>query len=582
LNVGGLLDKVVDQSDYSLCVEVLMSEVDPQSLQGKPPEQASTTEPQSNADVTQKLKMKQQTVREPKGIFVCCDGTGNEFAARNSLDGNSNVVKLYTALKLDNQQVAYYHPGVGTLGDPGKKGLARKWSVVRGLAFGSGFKDNVLDAYRYLMQHYADGDRVYIFGFSRGAYTARALAGLLHGYGLLCRGNEGHIPYAWRMYTQSTETGKKRNEHTIQTDTTFRDTFSHRNFSIHFIGLWDTVSSVGWITTPLRLLDMAENPTIQRVRHAVSIDERRCFYQDNLYGKPMKVDIPFGLVGTPAEAKIPKMQDVLQVWFSGVHSDIGGSYKQSQSGLANIPLKWMIEEAKKAGADFEDERLRMVLGTPGPQEPTPATAALAPIYKKPECDVLHTSLHGIWWLLELFPHRYYDKDDSNAKMRISLGAYRRIPIGSLVHRSVKERFKQASYQPMNISSEDLMDTSAADKGPPSGQDAYLRFEPKKFRDYTLRENSVVVFVVMALQLGLALYLASWLLVWAALHSHPREIMTYVWKEWHVLERFVNSHWFPKFGQIVVLLRTSLIAVVVVLTGRLISFARSRVQAGSVL
>jgi uncharacterized protein (DUF2235 family) len=156
-----------------------MSEVDPQSLQGKPPEEASTAEPQSTAEAPPKCKPKQQTPREPKGIFVCCDGTGNEFAAKDSLNGNSNVVKLYTALKLDNQQVAYYHPGVGTLGDPGKKGLARKWSVVKGLAFGSGFQDNVLDAYRYLMQHYADGDKVYIFGFSRrvhGSGAGRAAA----------------------------------------------------------------------------------------------------------------------------------------------------------------------------------------------------------------------------------------------------------------------------------------------------------------------------------------------------------------------------------------------------------------------
>ena len=549
-----------------------MSEVDPQSLQGKPPEEASTTEPRSNADLTQKSNMKQQ----PKGIFVCCDGTGNEFAAKDSPGGNSNVVKLYTALKLDNQQVAYYHPGVGTLGDPGKEGLARKWSVVKGLAFGSGFEDNVLDAYRYLMQHYANGDRVYIFGFSRGAYTARALAGLLHGYGLLCRGNEGHIPYAWRMYTQKTATHKKKNEHSIKPDTTFRDTFSHKNFSIHFIGLWDTVSSVGWITTPLRLLDMAENPMIQRARHAVSIDERRCFYRDNLYGKPVKVDIPVALVGTPEGAAIPEIQDVLQVWFSGVHSDVGGSYKQSESGLANIPLKWMIEETKKAGADFDDERVRMVLGTPGPGEPTPATAELATLYEKPTSDMLHRSLRGIWWLLELFPHRYYDKDDSSVRKRISLGAYRKIPTGSLVHPTVKERFKtQASYRPKNIASEDLMDT-------PSSPDGYLRFEPKKRREYTLRENSVVVLLVTALQLGLALYLASWLIVLVDLYSHPLEILTFAWKEWPVAERFVMTHWFSRLGQGAVFLWTVLLAAVVVLTGRLISFARSRVAPSSAI
>ncbi|RSL17698.1 uncharacterized protein (DUF2235 family) [Edaphobacter aggregans] len=491
-----------------------------------------------------------------------CDGTGNEFAAKDSLDGNSNVVKLYTALRLDNQQVAYYHPGVGTLGDPSKKGLARKWSVVTGLAFGSGFEDNVLDAYRYLMQHYADGDRVYIFGFSRGAYTARALAGLLHGYGLLCRGNEGHIPYAWRMYTQKIETQKELNAHTISTDTTFRDTFSHKNFSIHFIGLWDTVSSVGWITTPLRLLDVAENPIIQRGRHAVSIDERRCFFRDNLYGKPVAVDIPVGLRGTPEGDAIPKIQDVLQVWFSGVHSDVGGSYPQLQSGLSNITLEWMIKETEDAGAHFDKERERMVLGTPGPGEPTPATAALASMYEKPKSHMLHRSLHTIWWLLELFPHRYYDKDDASVKKRISLGAYRKIPTGSLVHTSVRERLAaQACYRPRNIASEDLMD-------PPSSHDAYLRFEPKKCREYSMRKNPFVVFVVAALEFGFALYALSWLIALAHWHVPVREILTSVWKSRSAMKGFVVSHWLSKMGQAAVFVWIMFISAAVVLIGEI--------------
>ena len=211
-----------------------MPETDVQSLQGKPPEEASTTEP-DGASKSLSCNQEGPAPYVPKSIFVCCDGTGNEFAAKDSLDGNSNVVKLYTALRLDKNHVAYYHPGVGTLGDPTKKGLARRWSMVEGLAFGVGFRDNVLDAYRYLMQHYAAGDRVYIYGFSRGAYTARALAGLLHGYGLLCRGNEGHIPYAWRMYTEKVASQKELNAHTITTDTSFRDTFSHKNFSIYFV-----------------------------------------------------------------------------------------------------------------------------------------------------------------------------------------------------------------------------------------------------------------------------------------------------------------------------------------------------------
>src|SRR5580704_6774234 len=105
-----------------------------------------------------------------KNIVICCDGTGNEFG-----DTNSNVVKLYTALAIDDSQIGYYHPGVGTMGDPAERHrISRWWSRIKGLAFAAGFKDNVFDAYNYLMNNYNDGDRVYLFGFSRGAYPVRA------------------------------------------------------------------------------------------------------------------------------------------------------------------------------------------------------------------------------------------------------------------------------------------------------------------------------------------------------------------------------------------------------------------------
>ena len=121
-----------------------------------------------------------------KNIVICCDGTGNEYG-----DHNSNVVKVYRTLVInDAQQVAYYHPGVGTMGAPtARNRLEKVWTMLTGLAFGGGLLDNVADAYRYLMEIYKDGDQVYLFGFSRGAYTVRALAGLLHMFGLLCPGS---------------------------------------------------------------------------------------------------------------------------------------------------------------------------------------------------------------------------------------------------------------------------------------------------------------------------------------------------------------------------------------------------------
>src|SRR5215831_2155031 len=102
----------------------------------------------------------------PKNIVICCDGTGNSF---EKPDNDSNVVKLYSTLDFSNgDQVGYYHPGVGTMGDPmARNRLSRTWSVVKGLAFGGGLLNNVGDAYRFLINAYEDGDSVFLFGFSR-------------------------------------------------------------------------------------------------------------------------------------------------------------------------------------------------------------------------------------------------------------------------------------------------------------------------------------------------------------------------------------------------------------------------------
>lgn len=132
-----------------------------------------------------------------KNIVVCCDGTGNDFDDPTT---DSNVVKLYETLVIDHSQWAYYHPGVGTMGSPKAHGwLDSRWTRIKGMAFGAGLKDNIADAYRYLMDSYQEGDRIFIFGFSRGSYTARALAAVLYVFGLLRPGNEGpNTPFPTR------------------------------------------------------------------------------------------------------------------------------------------------------------------------------------------------------------------------------------------------------------------------------------------------------------------------------------------------------------------------------------------------
>lgn len=357
----------------------------------------------------------------PKNIVICCDGTGNQFGTVNS-----NVVKLYSVLVNDPaRQTTYYHPGLGTMGAPGAlTRLAQGWTRMLGLAFGYGLMGNLGDAYRFLMNAYEPGDRVFLFGFSRGAYTVRALAAMLHMFGLIAKGNDGLIPYAARLF-------RRRNQETFRIAAEFKAAFS-RPCKPHFIGVWDTVSSVGWIYDPLKLPYTAHNPDIAVGRHAVAIDERRCFYRQNLWG-----------------AAAPG-QDVRQVWFAGVHSDIGGGYPEPESGLSKITLEWMVRESRAAGLLVNESKLERVLGAAGGGFAPPDPGAL-----------MHRSLHGFWWLLEFWPKRYTAPSETGGfttRWRIPRGRPRQIPPGSVIHETVLQRRQTVpGYRPPNLPAEFSVD-----------------------------------------------------------------------------------------------------------------------------
>jgi uncharacterized protein (DUF2235 family) len=526
-----------------------MPDLDQFAKQPQPPEQVADVK-KSDAPIAAPASSK---ARSNKKIFVFCDGTGNEFAGRAEdkiihhfwsrkpkivrPDGNSNVVKLYTSLCLNESQIAYYHPGVGTMGDPTKKGVARLWSKIKGLAFGFGFQENVLDAYRYLMQHYSYGDTVYIIGFSRGAYTARALAGLLHGYGLLCRGNEGHLLYAWQMYKDGLKKARQDNQessekgHEMKTDFSFRDTFSHPDFIIHFMGLWDTVSSVGWITTPIRLLHLAQNASVVIGRHAVSIDERRCFYHDNLWGDPVDVQVPPVLQGEMRGEQLAGKQDILQVWFPGVHSDVGGSYPQIESGLANNALEWMMDEVKKAGAIFDPPRVQTVFGGPVTNDPKGLTAALQSIYLKPTSSEPHKSMKGGWWMLEIFPHRFYDRDgEKKEKLRIPWGGRRHLPDSSLLHPSVLQLLESKTYAPQNLAAGKITVLSPASQAALDLADThgaktqalpdYGLFTLRKSRTKEWRENAMLVLLVKIVLVTVPMLIVRRPMIWMGHRFKP--------------------------------------------------------------
>jgi uncharacterized protein (DUF2235 family) len=290
-----------------------------------------------------------------------------------------------------------------------------------------------------------------VIGFSsldfRGAYTIRALAGALHAYGLLCPGNGGHIPYLLRLYSNASRKAYSKGQKQIPTDSfseAFKETYS-RTIPVHFVGVWDTVSSVGWIYDPVKLLYDGQNPIVQIGRHAISIDERRCFFQDNLWGDPLPAS------QTPMLGSA--QQDIVQVWFPGVHSDIGGSYPQRESAPAQTALTWIIEEAEKAGLVVCQEKLKAILGHGTRQFP-----ALTAFYQAPKSMWrLHRSLTPAWWLPELLPHKYFD-NKGRKRWQLAPWAHRReLRSGSLLHPSVQQMIDHDSkYRPKNLDLECLV------------------------------------------------------------------------------------------------------------------------------
>jgi uncharacterized protein (DUF2235 family) len=356
----------------------------------------------------------------PKNIVICCDGTANEFA-----QDTTNVVKLFYTLDQDpNRQVTYYHPGLGTMEPAGTlTPLARKFTKALGMAVGYGLSDDICCAYGFLMEQYDEGDKVFFFGFSRGAYTVRAVCSLLHMYGLIHPGNEPLAPYAIRMMLAINRArGDQANHDQVvqryfDLATSFRTTMARSQCRPWFVGVWDTVSSVGWIDNPLKLPYVANNPDIEVGRHAVSIDEHRAFFRNHLWRRP----------DDPAIARGPK--DLKQVWFAGVHCDVGGGYPEPESGLSKIALDWMLQEAKKSGLAVDPAKEAEVLGRTGSGR-----------YVAPDPDgMAHESLKGAWNLAEFVPKKHYDWATGEWNRRMNLYRRRSLPPNSLVHDSVFRR-----------------------------------------------------------------------------------------------------------------------------------------------
>jgi uncharacterized protein (DUF2235 family) len=404
-----------------------------------------------------------------RNIVICCDGTGNEIS-----NDMSNVLKLFRCLRKSErtspQQLVFYDPGVGTLAqpDPWRK-LLQDALAVFGLATGYGLDDNVLSAYEFLIENYEEGDELFMFGFSRGAYTVRVLAGLIHKVGLprpQQRNLLGPALTAYKRYSESDgterigpdlrllpgyEDGELSPLYPLDSAAGFARIVSSRLPTVRFLGVWDTVATVivprpdrFYIPTMQEIAYTGYNPSVRTFRQAASIDERRRMYRLKSWSGGQTF-LPNRLEATAAGP-----QDSLQVWFAGVHADIGGSYPEVESNLSKYPLIWMIEEAAKCGLLFNWQTLKQLAWG------TPRAGSYSVSYAEPDSTgPLHNSMTAAWRTLEYAPKAAKYKEWPDRK--VSFGFYipdaepRVIPEGAFIHESVLMRMeKELDYRPVNL------------------------------------------------------------------------------------------------------------------------------------
>ncbi len=261
-----------------------------------------------------------------KRLVICCDGTWNSPEQHHV----TNVVHTARAvLPVDaagSAQVVFYDWGIGSYHDK-----------VRGGMLGAGIDKNIQDAYRFLVHNHVAGDQIYLFGFSRGAYTARSLAGFIRHVGLLHKINAHRIPHAYRLYR-----GRARRD--APSVATFRRQYAH-DARIAFVGVWDTVGALGVPSQIVERMggnrrysfhDSSLSPNIDHGCHAVAIDEKRIDFEPTLWRC------------LPGPGQVIEQQ-----WFAGVHGDVGGG--NADAGLADVALQWIWSRAATHGLRFDPE-----------------------------------------------------------------------------------------------------------------------------------------------------------------------------------------------------------------------------------
>ncbi len=351
-----------------------------------------------------------------KRIVIACDGTWNR---PDQVHGDevtpSNVTKLARAVADEDggtEQWIFYERGVGTGGVVDRIG---------GGAFGIGLSDNVLAPYRFLAQHYVPGDDLYLFGFSRGAFTARSLAGLIGNCGVLRPEHLGAVDDAFALYrARAKSTRPNSNEARL-----FRETYAYREprresehpsvedrTPIRFLGVWDTVGALGipipapvpkrareYLSRRWSFHDVQLGSHVWHAAHAMAIDERRR---------------PFEPTPFKRQADAPRTQTIEQVWFAGVHSDVGGGYPDPQ--LADITLLWMAEQAAAHGLAFKPEWFQRTAS------PVEGRRQSGEDVSPDALGTKHKSMNLLYWAMKPIDRRLEDAADStvasSARLRL--------------------------------------------------------------------------------------------------------------------------------------------------------------------
>jgi uncharacterized protein (DUF2235 family) len=300
-----------------------------------------------------------------KRLIVCCDGTWNDPGDRTSIwrikNGIATSAEAAGASGASVEQWVFYDSGVGT----------HWYDRLGGGTLGLGLSRNVRDAYEFLVKSYQPGDEIFAFGFSRGAYTARSLCGLINCVGLLHWRDVSMIAQAYRYYRTPPRERPHSPLHLLMED------LVHHRVTIRFLGVFDTVGALGvpfpllkrltdrhvqFHDTAISAVDKATGELrsiVESACQALAVDERRGPYAPALWTVPEGVDPKAEChVARPDGTRVA--QEVEQVWFPGAHSDVGGGYPEK--GLGDLPLAWMVARAAARGLAFQkrflDERLR--------------------------------------------------------------------------------------------------------------------------------------------------------------------------------------------------------------------------------